>query len=298
MDSDRQQCADQILEAIEYGQLSREEIEGRLNQIIDDELSGAIDADYKATKIEICNSLLWQLQTHGSVKLQTPSEKAKDIIKIKHTTYKRKIARVRRSIYAAVSVLVVFVGLTALGTISPIQWFTRQSIDNEQQYLIEGHEISIDYVSKAIAEHDGTENNVLSTSDPDELRAFLGFDPQFPSSLNSMYIPTKYNAIIESQSIKISVQYEPTDKISSDAQLISIRLTLFNSVEGARISYQQNAEGEYVVFDSVSVYRYTNTWTSNYLWLEGHTIVKFITSMPFDEADKYVNEIIAWRRVT
>ena len=81
MDSDRHHCADQILEAIEYGQLSKEEIERRLNKIIDDELSEPVDADYDATKVELCNSLLWQLRTHGRVKMQLPSDQARDRIK-------------------------------------------------------------------------------------------------------------------------------------------------------------------------------------------------------------------------
>ncbi len=35
---DRQMIADQILEAIEYGELPREEIERRLNRIVEEEM--------------------------------------------------------------------------------------------------------------------------------------------------------------------------------------------------------------------------------------------------------------------
>lgn len=295
MDNDRQKCADQILETIEYGQLSEEETERRLNKIIDDELSEPVDADYDATKVELCNSLLWQLRTHGRVKMQLPSDQARDRIKRSLTAHKRKEAGVRRFIYAAVAALAVFLGLTALNVISPIQWFTRESINEEQQYLIEGHEISIDYIAKAIAEHENAGNIALTTSDPNELESFLGFDPRLPDSLNAVYSPTRYDAHIDSQSIRINAQYQEVDNANSDAPLISIRLTLFTSVEEARISYEQNAEGEFIVVENTNVYRYTNTWTSNYLWLEDHTLVKLLTSLPFIEADKYVEEIIEWR---
>ena len=297
MDNDRQQCADQILESIDYGHLSREEIERRLNQIIDNELSGPIDADYDATKVAQCNSLLWQLQTHGKIELQSPSEETKEKIEKNHFSHKRKVTRIRRSVFAAASVLVVLAGLTALDVISPIQWFTKQSTNDEQQFVIEGHEISVDVVSSAIAEHYLAGNNALSTHDLNELKVFLGFDPHLPTSLNTIFIPTNYNARIDSQAIRIGVQYRQNENASTGTPLISVRLTLFTSADEARISYEQNAEGEEVIIDGVSIYKYTNTWTSNYLWLEGHAIVQFLTSMAFDEADEYVREIIEWRGI-
>lgn len=133
MDYDRQECADQILEAIEYGQLSKEEMERRLNQIINDELSGPVDANYDAGKVELCNSLLWQLQTHGRIELQSPSEHIKQKIARAHTIHKRRKTIAKRSIYAATAVLLLFVGLTATSVISPVQWFTGRSSVDEQR---------------------------------------------------------------------------------------------------------------------------------------------------------------------
>lgn len=135
----------------------------------------------------------------------------------------------------------------------------------------------------------------LNTTDRDELIAFLGFDPRFPASLNAVYTPARYNAYIDSQAIRFIAKYEQVDSTITDAPLVSIRKTLFMSVEDARIAFKQDAAGEYVVIDGVSIYKYTNTWTSNYLWLEDHTLVQFLTSMPFDKADRYMEEIIESR---
>ncbi len=468
MENDRQQCADQVFETIEYGQLSREETEKRLNQIIEEELSGPVDADYDAAKVELCNSLLWQLQTHGKIESQSPSDIAKANIKRDFAARKRKTTRVRRFICAAAAILVVFLGLTALDVISPIQWFTIKPINDEQQFLIEGHSISVDVIDKAIAEHlmaertslstneyselidflgfdpemplsiaanyeavqyeahvrnrsiriscqygedpsivlfltmyrdvdqahaqyeqdqegvciyvngfqiykytnndrvnylwinnaaiyrltssnssvlndelmqslllsspppdesslisdeieveflhntvrheistgqiaeaiaehESAGNMTLTTSDSDELASFLGFDPCLPDSLDAVYFPIRYDAHIDPQSIRINAQYQQVNETRSDAPWVSIRLTLFASLEEARVSYEQNAEGEFIDVGNINVYRYTNTWISNYLWFEDHALVKLLTSLPFAEADKYVAEVIEWR---
>lgn len=139
--------------------------------------------------------------------------------------------------------------------------------------------------------------SLQATNDLNELIAFLGFDPRLPASLNTTYIPTRYNAYIDSQTIRIIAQYGQIDNTIAEPPIVSI-ITLFSSVEDARISFEQDAEGEYVMIGGVSVYRYTNTWTSNYLWLEDRTLIQFLTSLPFDEADPLVEEIIKSRNGT
>ena len=451
MSNDRQTCADQILKAIDYGKLPADEIEARLQQMIRDELSGADQSDSGRIRVELCNSLLWQLYTHGEVRgLGADDDAMKARIEKGYARRRRRKWLMTRAMISLTTAMVLLVGLTAAGMIQPLRWFTGRSTEDEQQYIIEGHEVSSLPVSVAIANHvpnatrprslqatndpDAliaflgfdpglprtaagvysvsyyratiTEENLtiisfgymkegqeegntefklyayyypdandaylsfeqseegelislcgtqiyryrnvdrysytwtrdaqvwslttkeppeaaeafledflrqragapvqaqnegtrsLQTVDSAELISFLGFDPRFPASLNTTYIPTRYNAYIDSQAIKIIAQYGQVDNTITDAPLVSIRMTLFFSVEDARIPFEQDAEGEYVMIGGVSVYRYTNTWTSNYLWLEGQTIVQFLTSMPFDEADPLVEEIIKSRNGT
>ena len=138
----------------------------------------------------------------------------------------------------------------------------------------------------------------LQTTDSDEVTAFLGFDPRFPVSLNAVYTPVRYTAQIDPERIRAAAQYEPVTQTITDPPFLSIRLTRFNTADGARIGYEQDAEGEYVLIGGVSVYRYTNTWTYNYLWIEDRTIVKVLTDLPFEEADPLVEEIIKSRSGT
>ena len=67
MDSERKSIAKQILEAIEYGNISESEVERRLDRILDEELNVSIHTKVDMTKVNLCNSLLWQLYTHGRI---------------------------------------------------------------------------------------------------------------------------------------------------------------------------------------------------------------------------------------
>ena len=51
MDSDRQMIVDQILKAIDYGNLPRDEIERRLVQIIETELNVPFNAEINKEKV-------------------------------------------------------------------------------------------------------------------------------------------------------------------------------------------------------------------------------------------------------
>lgn len=285
MDSDRQQCADQILEAIEYGQLSKEEIERRLNQIINDELSAPEDTGYDAAKVELCNSLLWQLQTHGQIHLQSPSEKAKEKVKMDYSSHKRKVALIRRSIYAAASILIILVGLTVLDVISPIQWFTRQSVNDEQQFIVEGHSISVNALTKAIAEHQTNGSSSLSTSSYSELVGFLGFDPGIPEMISDGFDITDYQVLVRAQYIKICCQYgnEPS---------IVLWMTLYKDVDQAYTQFEQDADGYVIVINDVKVYKYTNAGRVSYLWISNNTLFKLSSDDPESINDEIVQSFL------
>lgn len=289
MDSDRHHCADQILEAIEYGQLSKEEIERRLNQIIDDELSAPVDTGYDAAKVELCNSLLWQLHTHGKIHLQSPSEKAKEKIKMDYSSHKRKVATIRHSIYAAASILIILVGLTALDVISPIQWFSRQSVNDEQQFFVEGHSINVDIIEEAIAEHKSTENTSFSTTDRTALVSFLGFDPGIPISISASFKAVQYDVLVMKRYIMITCQY------GEDPSIV-LFLTIYTDVDHALIQYEQDKEGESINLEGFQIYKYMNADRINYLWINDNAIYRLTSSTSSLLNDKLVQSLFVRRR--
>ena len=295
MDQDRQSCVDQILEAIEYGHLSYEEIERRLNKTIDDELSGSLDSEYNATKVELCNSLLWQLKTHGKLELHTPSENIKEKIQSNHTVYKHKKAVLHRSICAVAAVLVFVVGVTLLSGISPIQWFTSKSSEDEQQYIVELNSISIDTISKAIAEHSESGILSLSTSDYSELIHFLGFDPFIAPDIAGSYTIDKYNARVSQDNIFLSCRYRNT-LTASDLSLV-LREYFYLSSDQAYTRFEQDKEGDQITIHGIMVYKYMNSNRTNYVWIHNNTVYSVTTDASGEDCEKLLNDIITWREI-
>ena len=152
MSDDRQTCADQILKAIEYGKLPADETQARLRQMIRDELSGAEQSDSGRLRVELCNSLLWQFYTHGEVQgLGADDDAMKARIEKGYAQRRRRKRLMTRAMISLTTAVVLLVGLTAAGMIQPLRWFTGRSTEDEQQYIIEGHEVKAPEVSTAFA---------------------------------------------------------------------------------------------------------------------------------------------------
>ena len=81
MDTDRQAIADQILQR-------------RLNQILEEELTVPSNSDESLVRIDLCNSLLWQLSNHGECNYQDHLAERKEVVSQKYQFYKRRKALV------------------------------------------------------------------------------------------------------------------------------------------------------------------------------------------------------------
>lgn len=262
MDSDRQQCADQILKAIEYGQLSKVEIERRLNKLIDDELAGSIDSEHNATIVELCNSLLWQLKTHGHIMLQSPSNKSKDKVAISYSAYKNRKRVSRHILYSAAAVVVLMVALTAIGLISPIRWFTEKQSDNEQQYVLEGHQVKIDTasVARAVSYH-SNEEGIKQFDTISSLEDFLGFRTGFPDIIGEgFHVSFIFTAFTATQ-ISVQIFY-----VNDSTETIILSSDMFTDMDQAYVWLEQETAGDYVTINDTTVYKYANVDKTCYTW--------------------------------
>lgn len=216
MSDDRQTCADQILKAIDYGKLPADETQARLRQMIRDELSGAEQSDSGRLRVELCNSLLWQFYTHGEVQgLGADDDAMKARIEKGYARRRRRKRLMTRAMISLTTAVVLLVGLTAAGMIQPLRWFTGRSTEDEQQYIIEGHEVKAPEVSTAFAEPDHSGSAIataitahhaegeLSTDRVEELKDFLGFDPAFPETFPNGERAVSYEALIGKRSITV-----------------------------------------------------------------------------------------------
>ena len=295
MSNDRQTCADQILKAIDYGKLPANETEARLRQMIQDELSRAEQSESGKTRVELCNSLLWQLYTRGEGRgIGADDDEMKARIEKGYTRRRRRKRLMTRTMISLTAALVLLVGLTAAGVIFPYRWFTGESTEDEQQYILQGHEISIQTISEAIAEHE-RRNDVdsLQTSDNSEVIDFLGFDPHIPVSLSNRYFACLYEVLFSQSHIKVCCDYS-IDGIPKNPAPIYIVIRYYDDLEMAYLSFEQDEEGETISICGVEVYRFTNYNREGYIWIQGNQIISLYCLESQEIAEKCVEEMIRY----
>lgn len=286
---DRQIIADQILKAIEYGELPREEIERRLNQIIDDELSSDMLDEADMTKVDMCNSLLWRLYTHGEVGYVDRSGESRREVEKRLQKSKQWHKGIRWGLRTAAIVLVVFIGLTVLNIIPPIRWFSGDSTEDEQQYMVVGHKITTDMVERAIAEHQC--EGEISSNQPEEIAQFIGFDIGFPPMLDDSLTSKRYHVLITDYYIKVSCIYEPMDESQDNTQAVLWK-TMYTDFDLAYCVYEQDASGNKMVICGMTVYQYENAGKTDYLWTEGNTIYRLSVQGQITNETECVEQII------
>lgn len=293
MDHDRRACADQILKAIEYGHIPKKEIERRLYEIIDSELSGPLHAEWDRTKVDLCHELLWELYTNGEEPFPDSAEAIKERVAEKHSAYKRKKTILKYGLRVAAIVIVLVAISAVIGLTPSVHWFHIASTPDEQQAVVTKREINMQTVAVAIDSHNQSDS--FSSADKAEVVEFLGFDPGLPDSLCVALLPERYNVSISPEYIRIACRYSDSGKSKATGEVISIRLTVFTSSDNAKVFYEQDQEGEHIVIQGIPVYRYTNEGKVSYLWMEDHTIVRLMANVQSDEVETCVEETIDWR---
>lgn len=288
MGSDRQIIADQILKAIDYGNLPKDEIERRLEQIIDTELNVPLNAEVNQEKVDLCNSLLHQLYTHGKFEYNDSIEESKQKVIRKLNARKRRAIALKYAIRSIAAALILVVGLSLLNVLPPIRWFTGTSTDDEQQYVVQGHVISTQTIANAIAEHEGNDSYV---ADSEELvNEYLGFDIGLPSTIFEKYQVQTFFVSILPEYITIISDYTYTNTKVKDE--ITIIKTLFTDIENAYIPFEQDKAGEMIQINDLSIYKYVNVNRTSFLWIDGNTLYNVVTSNQPSASDGMLDVIL------
>lgn len=243
----------QILRAIDFGDVPHEEIERRLNALIEAEIEKT-DGPADMAMIEACQALLMQLHDcHpdtaciGSAGAQNDERKPC-----------RKFTGWRIAIAAAVIVLVV----GAVGY--RYQWLEGTSTLDGQQYIVQGHEITTSMIETAIAEHSGYAQ--CQIQDTAELISFLGFDPCIPSELAGKWQAEQYDILLLPNFVQINIKYASSSRSDHD---IVYTQSWFLNVQEAFMSIEQNADGESFRIESTDVYMSRNSERILLSWQEG-----------------------------
>lgn len=269
-----------ILKTILNGDLSKKEIERRLQEVIDEELSGPLDAPADMELVEKCQSLLWELATNGSIPYPDHAEESKQklVQKLEQPSFGRRTSFLRRLIVVAAA----FVLVCGLSLIS-IRWITGTSSPDGEQYIVQGHEITVDMIQHCIAEH--MEDGWYATTSKAEVEEYLGFDILVPSLLAGKYNCESYEVNILPIWIQCMCNYVYGD------QTISIMIYFLTDVNDSVLFMEQDNSGEYLLIDNKQVHLSKNFDYHILTWVEDNVVYHVSGTYDITEVEEIVDDI-------
>lgn len=263
MNGDRRSHVGQILSAIDNGNLPHNEIERRLESLIEAEFE-KVGEPADTELIKECQSLLMQLHNIQPDQKPIPAfEKSRGYQKALAKRESRHKHTLAMRTVAAAAVFILILGGFGIQQ----QWLSGVSSQDGQQYLVKGRELSTAMIESAIAEHEQYAH--CSTTDLKEAIDFLGFTPTIPTMLNGEWEPSMFDITIFPDSIQLYVRYTSMHYI--DQELVYSQ-TFFTDVENAFLSIEQNADGDKTMLQPVAVYVSQNSSRTILTWRNGLSV--------------------------
>lgn len=278
----RSSCVDQILKAIDFGQLTYDETERRLQQLIDEETS-QIEHPANADMLDACYSLLLQLHTHGSITYSSEKERNWQAIRQRVQAHRQRSDIWRKvGISAAAAFTLLF-----LGSLLHFHWFEGTSTPDGQQYVVQGHEITSQMIETAIAEHESGASMI--TVAVSQLQEELGFDPGIPQVLADTYVADESLIYFLPRMIQINTNYRTT---TSDNYAFLYVVNLYSDVDAAYVSIEQDRNGIRTIINNQTVYTSVNMDNNVACWQVGRSVHNMSCSREIDSIDRIINDLL------
>lgn len=281
MNGVRASCTERILTAIEYGKLSNEETERRIVEIIEAEVSKP-DSAADLELIDACQSLLWQLHTHGKVVYESHAEQNLDklMTRVAKSESRRRVITMALRLAAVAAVILLFVGVR-------VSWFEHSDTPDGQQHVITGQEITVEMVQKAIAENAG--KGSVETTDLQELRDMIGFDPHIPETIADEWRVSACAVWFARNCIQVTVTY--TSLYEPDDTLIYV-INYYSSVNDSYLTFEQSDKGEEFLIGEQQVYISDNVERSIACWCKDNMIYEVSCRFKEDSFKNLVRTVV------
>lgn len=266
MNGERKSYTERILNAIEYGRLSTAETERRLCALIEDEVNKT-DSAADMELIEACQSLLWQLHTHGAVAYDSHREKNSAAIAKRlrrHMSQIQAIKSAGKVLATAAAIVLVVLGLSGRLHWS---WLEHDNTFDQQQHIIAGNEAGIDLVRSAIADHLNEEIAHIITVE--ELRAEFSFIP-VPEQIHETWYYDSATAFVSPDMIRLDIHYNNIN----GKQTFLYTAVVFTSAEDTFFAFEQSNMGSAMEVLGNHVYVTQNVAKPVFNWTQGLAIVR------------------------
>ena len=284
MDGERKSCTERILSAIEYGKLSNDETERRLCELVEAEVNKT-DSEADMELIKACQSLMWQLHTHGDIPYDSHygENKAKIGQRLKRNTLISNTAKsVGKLLAAAAAVVLVVLGLS--GDLH-WNWLEHNDTFDQQQHIIAGNEIGVELIQTAIAEH--LDEGFLQTSDISVIHTEFEFAP-IPEQLHETWHFDSAMVFTGPDMIRLDINYRNAD--SEHTMLYTI--IMFTSAEDAYFAFEQSEAGYVTDILGNHVYVSQNIDELVMCWTQGLAAVRITGVLEESEGMAIIESLI------
>ena len=261
---------EQLKHSIATGEMTGSELVRRLQMMIQQEISKPekeVDTEF----IEACSSLIEIVYPDITKRPEGyyEEQEAKFKLRLRQREQARKRQRISRPAIAVAAVLVIV--FLSVGSLR-FHWFTAESTPDQQQLIIQGHEVSVDMVAKAIAEHQ--EEGFFQTDDIASLKELLGFDLDYLNLVSSEWKIDNTSTIINQDYIMTTLHYS---KVNDSNKSFRYVISWYLNPEDASYSIEQKKKGYVREYNNIEVYFLDNTNSCSCCWIAG-TSVHVITS--------------------
>lgn len=273
-----------LLDAIKNNRLTGDDIERRLITCIEKEYEKGDKADIEL--IDTCENLLSSLrkdavrfESHKANYHQALDEAA--VAKEQHHECGRR--RILR--FSAIGILAI---VLLMGRARPWKWITVRSINNQQQYAVQGHEVDTSIIKKCIAAKGrGYEQKTYYVWE--DVVDELGFEPVVPTSFLYDWTANEYVVQYTPDMINVSAVYSAK---ADKEKVLCYDITLFLDVGSAYTTFEQNRNGEVELIGNTTVYISENMEFLNLCWYNGNQIAVLTGDISYNEGIDIITKLI------
>lgn len=288
MNGARRAAVKQIMKAIDNGTLPADETKRRLFELIEKEAHQTdrpADNELVSACLELLEQLMGQTNVMDEERTAALNQRIAAAIKKKEQHQDRVRIAVRTvGAIAAVLVLLVGIGIPLRWT-----WFESRSTPDEQQYVIMGHEITVDMVETAIAASGSYDTTTIPVDDFTQIDKILGFPLNIPAVLAEDWIASKGFINYFPGYIKVSLIYANK---SNSSENVTCTVSLFTDIEYAYFSFEQSLEGDLVNADGVELYVSDNITRASACWYDNNMYVRVAGDANRDEITKIATSLL------
>lgn len=279
----------QILDAIEYGILPPAETEKRLLSIIEHEINKE-DAVADMNLVSVAQDLLFELHNSTS---ETNKEYERRINQLRQrieATVAKRDARghFTRRIVKLVAVATAVV-LLMIGIGSPMRWtwFESWSTPDEQQRVVQLKAVTIDLISRAIA--DNNSYGLYIVHDAEDIDERLGFSVGIPNRLGDWWYFDEGNIQYFFDSVEMALRY--THSLDPEKSFSS-HVIFYTDPEFAWFVFEQSHDGDSVSVNGYNIYVTKNVNKVSTVWHHDTTIIHSSGEMTEEEIVALTLELI------